>query len=35
LQITLEPDTLTPDEEARWTDLVATKYATDAWTLRK
>jgi lipoate-protein ligase A len=35
LRITLEPGTLTLDEDARWADLVATKYATDAWTLRK
>jgi lipoate-protein ligase A len=35
LQITLEPGPLTADEETRWADLVATKYATDAWTLRK
>ncbi len=35
LGVTLESGALTPDEAARAAELVATKYAADAWTLRK
>jgi lipoate-protein ligase A len=35
LDITLEPGHLTPAEEARAAELVATKYGTDEWTYRK
>ncbi|HMA35361.1 MAG TPA: lipoate--protein ligase family protein [Chloroflexia bacterium] len=35
LDLTLAPGHLTPAELARWDALVAGKYATDAWTLRK